>query len=93
MIVDIHAHALDEAFLDELTQRPCGGMRAEADGRGDFSVARANSSWTTLDPLLHRQGDRPKVSPVEKSIVNLLRRLRGSSAGQTDQPTLSLQPR
>ena len=58
MIVDIHAHALDEAFLNELTQRPCGGMRAEADGRGGFRVARANSPWTTLDPLLHRQGDR-----------------------------------
>jgi aminocarboxymuconate-semialdehyde decarboxylase len=58
MIIDVHAHALDEAFLSDLTRRSRGGLRAEADGRGGFRVARAEASWTSLDPLLHQQERR-----------------------------------
>jgi aminocarboxymuconate-semialdehyde decarboxylase len=54
MIVDVHAHALNEAFLSGLTKKPVGGISSEADGKGGYSIRRGNDTQVaTLDPNLH----------------------------------------
>jgi len=54
MIVDVHAHALDEAFLAGLTKKPVAGISSEADGKGGYAIRRGNEAQVaTLDPNLH----------------------------------------
>lgn len=53
MIVDIHAHALDEAFLDGLVRKPASGWSAEKDGHGGYFVHHAAAGRTSLDKNLH----------------------------------------
>jgi hypothetical protein len=54
VIVDVHAHALSEAFLYDLTMRSIAGISSEADGKGGFLVKGAGwSQFSSLDPHLH----------------------------------------
>lgn len=58
MIVDVHAHALDEAFLSDLQTRAVAGITSESDGKGGFLMK--GGGWTkpsSLDTNLH---DLPK---------------------------------
>jgi len=65
VIIDTHAHALDEAFLVALTRRPAFGLSAfrEADGR--FWVRRGAGRSSSLDENL---------SNIEKRVASLIRR-------------------
>ena len=58
MIVDVHAHALDEAFLSNLQTRSVAGISSEADGKGGFLMKGGGwSQPSSLDTNLH---DLPK---------------------------------
>ncbi len=49
MIIDTHAHALDEAFLDGLARRPAFGLAAERRDDGRFWVRRGDAPPHSLD--------------------------------------------
>jgi len=69
MIIDVHAHALNEAFLFDLTRRPAHGWRAEHDGAGGFSIERTGGQRSSLDKHLH---DIPRrLSSLEERDVGL----------------------
>ncbi len=53
MTIDVHAHALREAFLEGLTREPKFGMTAKSDGKGGYLINRGGESWNSLDPFLH----------------------------------------
>ncbi len=52
MIIDTHAHALDEAFLDSLCRKPAFGLSAERGSDGRFLIRRGDSSPHSLDENL-----------------------------------------
>jgi aminocarboxymuconate-semialdehyde decarboxylase len=70
VIVDVHAHALSEAFLYDLTKRSVAGISSEADGKGGFLVKGAGwSQFSSLDPHLH---DLPRrLASLRKRQVEL----------------------
>jgi aminocarboxymuconate-semialdehyde decarboxylase len=49
MIVDTHAHALDEAFLQGLSRAPRFGLSADLDAAGRFRVRRSDGAAVSLD--------------------------------------------
>jgi aminocarboxymuconate-semialdehyde decarboxylase len=49
MIVDTHAHALDEAFLQDLCRTPRFGLSADRDTKGRFCVRRGDGAPVSLD--------------------------------------------
>jgi aminocarboxymuconate-semialdehyde decarboxylase len=49
MIIDTHAHALDEAFLQGLCRSPRYGLSAERDAAGRFCVRRGSGPPVSLD--------------------------------------------
>lgn len=49
MIIDTHAHALDDAFLDALCRKPRFGLAAERRKDDHFWLARGNASLRSLD--------------------------------------------
>ncbi len=54
MTIDVHAHALSEKFLADLTKRPIAGIKSHVDDKGRYSYQRASDeSASTLDPNLH----------------------------------------
>ena len=53
MIIDVHAHALREQYLQGLTRRPEFGVAAKPDGKGGYYIKRDGESWRSLDPFLH----------------------------------------
>ncbi len=57
MIIDTHAHALDEAFLDGLCRKPAFGLSAERRADGRFWVRRGDGPPHSLDENL---SDVPK---------------------------------
>ena len=65
MIIDTHAHALDEAFLDGLCRRPAFGMSAERRADGRFWVKRGDAAAHSLDENL---------SDIPKRLESLARR-------------------
>ncbi|MGZ5120481.1 MAG: amidohydrolase family protein [Burkholderiales bacterium] len=52
MIIDAHAHALDEAFLDSLCRKPAFGLSAERRADGRFWVSRGERPAHSLDENL-----------------------------------------
>src|SRR5215213_771994 len=52
MIIDMHAHALDEAFLSGLCRMPQFGLSAERDELNRFCVARGGNAAVPLDAEL-----------------------------------------
>jgi aminocarboxymuconate-semialdehyde decarboxylase len=53
VIVDLHAHALTEQFLDEMARRPISGFKGERLGPGKYSLGRAGDERkNTIDPHL-----------------------------------------
>ena len=52
MIIDTHAHALDEAFLDGLCRKPAFGIAAERGPDGRFWVKRGDAPAHSLDENL-----------------------------------------
>ena len=50
MIIDIHAHALHEGFLEELCRRPRAGLSAERDGKGGYILQRKGAAVEYYDP-------------------------------------------
>jgi aminocarboxymuconate-semialdehyde decarboxylase len=69
MIIDTHAHALDEAFLDELCRRPAYGLSAERGKDGRFWIRRADARAHSLDENLF---DVPKrVASLAQRDVSL----------------------
>src|SRR5262245_48764545 len=52
VIIDAHAHALDEAFLDGLCRRPAFGLAAERRPDGRFWVRRGDAPPHSLDENL-----------------------------------------
>ena len=65
MIIDTHAHALDEAFLDGLCRKPAFGLSAERRADGRFWVRRGAGVAHSLDENL---------SDVPKRVASLARR-------------------
>lgn len=65
MIIDTHAHALDEAFLDALCRAPAHGLRAERGKDGRFWIRRGEARAHSLDENLF---------DVEKRVASLARR-------------------
>lgn len=49
MIVDVHAHALDEAFLQGLNRTPRFGLTVDRDPAGRFRVRRNDGAAVSLD--------------------------------------------
>ena len=61
MIIDVHAHALHEGFLDELCRRPVCGLSAERDGKGGYIIQRKGDRAGfpgSLDTHLHHMESR-----------------------------------
>ena len=52
MIIDAHAHALDEAFLDALCHKPAYGLAAERGKDGRFWIRRGDRRAHSLDENL-----------------------------------------
>jgi aminocarboxymuconate-semialdehyde decarboxylase len=52
MIIDTHAHALDEAFLDDLCGNAQYGLSADRDKAGRYSVKRGGNTPVLLDAAL-----------------------------------------
>ena len=52
MIIDTHAHALDEAFLRDLCNAPRFGLSAGRDNAGRYCVRRGDSPAVSLDHSL-----------------------------------------
>jgi aminocarboxymuconate-semialdehyde decarboxylase len=52
MIIDTHAHALDEAFLQGLCRTPRFGLSADRDTAGRFCVRRGDGAPVSLDDEL-----------------------------------------
>ena len=52
MIIDTHAHALDEAFLQGLCRTPQFGLSADRDAAGRFCVRRGDGAPVSLDDEL-----------------------------------------
>lgn len=52
MIIDTHAHALDEAFLQELCRTPRFGLSAGRDTQRRFCVRRGDGEFVSLDDEL-----------------------------------------
>jgi aminocarboxymuconate-semialdehyde decarboxylase len=65
MIIDAHAHGLDEAFLDALSRKPAFGLSAERRADGRFWVKRGDRPAHSLDENL---------IDVEKRVASLARR-------------------
>ena len=65
MIIDTHAHALDEAFLDALCSKPAFGLSAERRADGRFRVRRGDGQPHSIDENL---------SDVPKRVASLARR-------------------
>jgi aminocarboxymuconate-semialdehyde decarboxylase len=49
MIVDVHAHALDDAFLDGLCRTPRFGLTGDRDAAGRYRVTRSDGAVVALD--------------------------------------------
>jgi aminocarboxymuconate-semialdehyde decarboxylase len=65
MIIDTHAHALDEGFLRGLCSRPQFGLSADFDEAGRFRVRRGDNPPVSLDH---------ELSNIEQRIESLTRR-------------------
>ena len=52
MIIDTHAHALDEAFLQDLCRNPRFGLSADRDHAGRYRVRRGDGPPVSLDHAL-----------------------------------------
>ena len=65
MIIDTHAHALDEAFLDALCRKPAFGLAAERGADGRFWIRRGDMRAHSLDENLF---------DVQKRVASLDRR-------------------
>jgi aminocarboxymuconate-semialdehyde decarboxylase len=65
VIIDAHAHALDEAFLDTLCRRAAHGLSAERGSDGRFWIRRGDRRPHSLDENL---------TNVEKRVESLARR-------------------
>ncbi len=65
MIIDTHAHALDEAFLRGLCRTPRFGLSADFDEAGRFRVRRGDNPPVSLDN---------ELSNIEQRIESLARR-------------------
>ena len=58
MIIDLHAHALDEQFIHDLSKTPVAGLRAERGDEGYWVIRRqGDDRKSSIDPNLH---DLPK---------------------------------
>src|SRR3954462_14236303 len=69
MIIDAHAHGLDEAFLDGLSRKPAFGLSAERRADGRFWVKRGDRPAHSLDENLI---DTPKrVASLARRGVDL----------------------
>jgi aminocarboxymuconate-semialdehyde decarboxylase len=64
MIIDTHAHALDEAFLQDLCRTPRFGLSADRDAMGRFRVRRGDTAFSLDD----------EVSNIPRRIESLTRR-------------------
>lgn len=54
MIVDLHAHALNERFIRELAKKPVAGLVSERDGEGSYVIRRSGDDRkSTIDPHLY----------------------------------------
>jgi aminocarboxymuconate-semialdehyde decarboxylase len=54
VIVDLHAHALSERFIQDLAKNPVAGLVSERDAEGSYVVRRAGDDRkSTIDPHLY----------------------------------------
>ncbi len=58
MIIDVHAHALDEAFLHDLCRTPRFGLAGGRDAAGRFCIRRGDAPPVSLDVELTDMGKR-----------------------------------
>jgi aminocarboxymuconate-semialdehyde decarboxylase len=70
LIVDFHAHALDEQFIHDLSNTPVAGLRAEHGVDGNWVIRRqGDDRKSSIDPNLH---DLPKrLASLRKRDVGL----------------------
>ena len=66
MIVDMHAHAMSEAFLADLERHPIEGLRAERNAEGGFILRR---SWDERQSMFD-----PHLFDLEHRLESLRRR-------------------
>lgn len=69
MIIDTHAHALDDAFLDALCRKPAFGLSAERGKDGRFWIRRGDARAHSLDENLIDVSKR--VASLERRGVSL----------------------
>jgi aminocarboxymuconate-semialdehyde decarboxylase len=69
MIIDTHAHALDEAFLHGLCRTPRFGLAADRDTAGRFCVRRDGGAPVSLDDEL--SNIPPRIESLRRRNVGL----------------------
>lgn len=70
MIIDVHAHALDEQFIHDLSRRPVAGLRAEHGERGYWVIRRqGDDRKSSIDPNLHDLAKR--LDSLQKRDIGL----------------------
>jgi aminocarboxymuconate-semialdehyde decarboxylase len=83
MIIDLHAHALGERFLSDLSTRPIAGMSCQKDGHGGYRFRRPmDETYRSLDKNLHDLGHR--LESLKRRKVE--RQLFGPPPGQISWP-------
>jgi aminocarboxymuconate-semialdehyde decarboxylase len=83
MIIDMHAHALGERFLNDLCQRPIAGMSCRKDEHGGFLFRRpSDDTYHSLDKNLSDLGNR--LASLKRREVE--RQLFGPPPGQISWP-------
>ena len=83
MIIDMHAHALGERFLNDLCQRPIAGMSCRKDEHGGFLFRRpSDDTYRSLDKNLSDLGNR--LASLKRRKVE--RQLFGPPPGQISRP-------
>jgi aminocarboxymuconate-semialdehyde decarboxylase len=83
MIIDLHAHALDDRFLTDLCTRPIAGMSCQKDNQGGYRFRRpVDETYRSLDKNLHDLGHR--LESLKRRKVE--RQLFGPPRGQISWP-------
>jgi aminocarboxymuconate-semialdehyde decarboxylase len=82
VIIDVHAHALDEAFLEGLTRSSKFGLSARRDAQGRYCVRRGDGPLISLDNALCDMAAR--VESLTRR--NVVRQLIGPPPGFTSWP-------
>ena len=93
MIIDTHAHALDEAFLQGLCRTPRFGLSADRDTAGRFCVRRGDGAPVSLDDELSNIPGASRASGAAMSACSSSGRPRALRPGPAAPPTSNARAR